>query len=122
MTLSSFSVFYKLTSIYLGFPGSASGKEPTNAEDTGDAGSIPGLGRSPEGGHSNPPHFSRLENPMDRGAWWATVHRVAKSQTQLNQLSMNTREYIFTFFSRSEVFIDVHLMVAIYDLIYGSHI
>ena len=99
MTLSSFSVFYKLTSIYLGFPGGASGKEPTNAEDTGDAGSIPGLGRSPEGGHSNPPHFSHLDNPMDRGAWWATVHRVAKSQTQLNQLSMNAHEYIFTFFT-----------------------
>ena len=90
MTLSSFSVFYKLTSIYLGFPGGASGKEPTNAEDTGDAGSIPGLGRSPEGGHSNPPHFSHLDNPMDRGAWWDTVHGVAQSRTRLS-------DFTFTF-------------------------
>ena len=91
-------------------------KLPGNAEDTGGTSSVPGLGRSPEGGHSNSLHYSHLENPMDRGAWWATIHRVAKSQTQLNQLSMNAHEYIFTFFSSSEVFIDVHLMVAIYEL------
>ena len=54
---------------------------PGDAEDTGDAGSIPGLGRSPEGGHCHPLHYSRLENPMDRGAWWTTVHRVAESDT-----------------------------------------
>ena len=47
---------------------------PTNAGDVRDMGSIPGLGRSPEGGHSNLPQYSCLENPMDRGAWWATVH------------------------------------------------
>ena len=54
-----------------------------NAGDTGDVGSIPGLGRSPGGGHGNPLQYSRLENPrqVDRGAWWATVHRVPKSQT-----------------------------------------
>ena len=56
---------------------------PANA---GDLGSIPGLGRSPEGGHGNP----LLENPMDRGACWATVHMVAQSQTQLKQLSKHT--------------------------------
>ena len=44
----------------------------------GDVGSIPGLGRSPGGGHSNPVQYSFLKNPMDRGAWWAAVHRVAK--------------------------------------------
>ena len=44
-------------------------------------GSIPGSGRSPGGGHDNPLQYSCLENPMDRGAWWATVHGVAKNQT-----------------------------------------
>ena len=51
------------------------------------AGSIPGSGRSPAGGHGNPLQYSRLENPMDRGAWRATVHKVAKSQTRLKRLS-----------------------------------
>ena len=64
-------------------------KESTSKiEATGDSGSIPGSGRSPEGGHSNPLQYSCLENPTHRGAWWATVHRVAKSQTWLKQLSM----------------------------------
>ena len=49
-----------------------------------DMGSIPGLGRSPGEGNGNPLQYSCLENPMDRGAWWATVHRVAKSRTQLS--------------------------------------
>ena len=48
--------------------------------------SIPGSGRSPGGGHSNPLQYSCLENPMDRGAWWATVHGVAKSRTRLKRL------------------------------------
>ena len=51
-----------------------------NARDIRDAGSIPGSGRSFGGGHGNPLQFSYLENPMDRGAWRATVHRVTKSQ------------------------------------------
>ena len=55
---------------------------PANAGDIGGAGSIPESGRSPGGGHGNPLQYSFLENPMDRRAWWATVHRVAKSQTQ----------------------------------------
>ena len=46
---------------------------PANVGDTGDAGSISGLGRSPGGGHGNPLQYSCLENPMDRGSWWATV-------------------------------------------------
>ena len=58
------------------------GKESAcNAGATGDEGSIPGSGRSPGGGHGKPLHYSCLENPMDREAWWATFHRVAKSQT-----------------------------------------
>ena len=54
---------------------------PANAGDTGDAGSIPGSGRSSGLGHGNPLQYSCLENLMDRGGWWATVHRVAKSWT-----------------------------------------
>ena len=52
-----------------------------DAEDIRDAASIPGFGRSPGGGHGNPLQYSCLENPMDRVAWWATVHRVPKSWT-----------------------------------------
>ena len=48
----------------------------------GDSGSIPGSGRFPGGGHGNPLQYSYLENPMDRGAWQATVHRVAKTSTR----------------------------------------
>ena len=54
---------------------------PANAGGIRDAGLIPGSGRSPGGGHGDPLQHSCLENPMDRGAWWATVHRVAESQT-----------------------------------------
>ena len=57
-------------------------KNPSaNAGDSRDVGSIPGLGRSPGGGNSNPLQYSCLENSMGRGAWWATVHRAAKNQT-----------------------------------------
>jgi len=56
---------------------------PDNARDMGDRGSIPGSGRSPRGGQGNPLQYSCLENPMDRGSWQATVHRVEKSWTQL---------------------------------------
>ena len=52
---------------------------PASAEDTREEGSIPGLGRSPGGGHGNPLQYSCPENPMDRGAWRAIVHRVAES-------------------------------------------
>ena len=60
---------------------------PANAGDTGDAGLIPRSGRSPGGGNSNPLQYSCLENPMDRGAWWAVVHKMAKTQTQLSMLT-----------------------------------
>ena len=56
---------------------------PVSAGDVRDVGLIPGSGRSPGEGNGNPVQYSCLENPMNRGAWWATVHRVAKSQTQL---------------------------------------
>ena len=53
---------------------------PANAGDIKDKGLIPTSARSPEGGHGNPLHYSCLENPMDRGAWQATVRGIAKSQ------------------------------------------
>ena len=56
---------------------------PASAGNARDAGSIPGLGRSPGEGNDNPLQYSCLKNPMNRGAWWATVHGVTKSQTQL---------------------------------------
>ena len=59
---------------------------PANAGDIRDTSSIPGLGRSPEGGHGNPLQYSCLGNSMDRGTWWTTVHRVEKSQTRLKRL------------------------------------
>ena len=55
---------------------------PASAGDIGDMGLIPGAGRSPEGEHGNPLHYPCLENPMDRGAWWAPVHMIPKSWTQ----------------------------------------
>ena len=66
----------------MGFPGGSDGEEPTC--DTGDPGSVPGLGRSPGEGHGNRLQYSCLGNPMDRGAWWAIVHGVTKSQTRPN--------------------------------------
>ena len=75
-----------------------SGKEPAcNAGDARDRGLIPRWGRSPGRGQSNPlQHFCR-ENPMDRGAWWDTVHRVAKSWTGLKWLSMYARLFTAEF-------------------------
>ena len=68
----------------MGFPSGLVVKNPpANAGDAGDGVSIPGLGRSPERGNGNPLQYSCLDNPMDRRAWWATVHRVTVSQTRL---------------------------------------
>ena len=58
-----------------------------NAEDSGDLGSIPRCGRGLREGHDNPLHYSCLENPMDRGTWQTSVHRIAKSRTRLKQRS-----------------------------------
>jgi len=62
---------------------------PANAGEIRDMGLIPGLGRSPGGRHGNLLQYSCLENPMDGGAWQATVHKAAQSQTQLKRLSMH---------------------------------
>ena len=69
-----------------GLPGGSVGKNlPANAEgNAGDAGSIPGSGRSPGEGNGCPLQYSCLENPRDRGAWWATVQRVAKSRISVH--------------------------------------
>ena len=69
----------------MGFLGGMGVKNPpANAGDTRDAGLIPGLGRSPGEGNGNPLQYSCLNNSMDRGVWWATVHGIPKNQTQLN--------------------------------------
>ena len=70
------------TLAFLGFPGGSDSKE--SACNVGDLGSIPGLGRSPRERNSYPFQYSCLENSMDREAWWAIVHGVTKSQTQLS--------------------------------------
>ena len=70
------------TPVFLGFPGGSDSKESTC--NVGDLGSIPGLRRSPGGGHGNPLQYSFLENSMNRGAWWVTAHGIAKSQIRLS--------------------------------------
>ena len=68
-----------------GFPGSSDGKASAyNAEDLG---SIPMSGRSPGEGNGNPLQYSCLENPVDRGAWWAAAHRVTKSRARLSDFT-----------------------------------
>ena len=70
---------------------------PANAGDIRDLSSSPESGRSPRGGNGNPLQYSCLEKPLDRGAWQATVHRVAKSQMQLKQFSTEGRHPTITF-------------------------
>ena len=79
-----FRIYHSLGSnyeIFTGFPGGTSGKEPAvSAGDIRDAGSVPGSGRSPGEGNGYPLQYSCLENPLDRGAWRATVHGTTESQ------------------------------------------
>ena len=83
MRLTNYHTIHKV-----GFPGGASGKGPAcQCRRLSDMGLIPRLGRSPGGEHGNPLQYSNLENPTDRGAWPATVHGVAKSQTRLKDLA-----------------------------------
>ena len=72
---------------YKGFPGGSEVK--VSACNAGDLGSIPESGRCPGEGNGNPLQYSCLENPMDGGAWWATVHGVAKSRTQLGDFTLD---------------------------------
>ena len=79
---------FLLSDYWQGFPGGSVGKESTCS--TGELCSIPGLGRCPGEGNGSRLQCSCLENPMDRGAWWATVHRLAKSRTQLSDSHSQT--------------------------------
>ena len=76
------------SNLQMGFPGGSEVK--VSACNVGDLGSTPGSGRSPGEGNGNPLQYSCLENPMDRGAWWATVHGVAKSQTRLSNFTFHS--------------------------------
>ena len=88
---------------------------PANTRDIKDVGLIPGSGRSPGGGHGNPLQYSCLENPMDRGAWQATVHRVTQSQTQLKQIS--------TAWHNGSVSISLNLLLpALYEIFLSSNL
>ena len=77
-----------VNAVEMGFPGGLVVKNPPAS--AGDAGSMPGSGRSHGGGHGDPLQCPCLKNPMNRGAWWAMVHSVAKSQTRLEQLNVHT--------------------------------
>ena len=81
----------------MGFPGGSEVK--ASACTAGDLGSIPGLGRFPGERNGNPLQYSCLENPMDRGAWWATVHGVAKSQTRLSDFTFTFTFHIHKYIS-----------------------
>ena len=90
------SVWEPLTSeniLHLGFPGGTSGKEPT-CQCRRHKRHRFNPGRSPGGGHGNPLQYSCSENPMDKGDWWATVQRAAKTRTRLKRLSMHARNTV----------------------------
>ena len=91
---------YIMSNVYTGsFPDSSVVKNPpASAGDARDPGSIPGSGRSSGEGNGKPLQYSHLENPMDGGAWWATVHGIAKSQTQLSDRGW-TEMYMWSTFS-----------------------
>ena len=86
---------------------------PATAGEVRDAGSIPGSGRSPGGGHVNPLQYSCLENPMDRGAWWVTVHGVTKSQTRL-------RDFIHSYIILAYFQCLIMYMSILYECMYKS--
>ena len=95
---------------------------PANAGDLKDAGSIPGLGRYPGKVNGNPPYSSCLRDPMDRGAWWATVHRVTQSWTWLKWLNMQlvdpvnwSKYYLKLFFQH--LYLDISLAAQTQDQI-----
>ena len=93
----------------MAFPGGSDGK--ASAYNVGDPGSIPGLGRSPGEGNGNPLQYSCLENPMDGGAWLATVHGVAKSRTQLSDFTM----YVYYIFEILKMYIQKQMLTMFTD-------
>ena len=78
--------------VFLGFPGGSDGRESVRNE--GDLGLIPVLGRSPRGRHGNPLQYSRLENPMDRGAWWAIVSPQSCKESDMTEQLSTTSSYL----------------------------
>ena len=83
----------------MGFPGDSVVKNlPANAGDTGEVSSVPGSGRSPRGGNGNPLQYSCLGNPVDRGAWWATVHGVTES-VMTERLTLSLRNWEHEYFA-----------------------
>ena len=80
----------------------------SSKESAGKAGDAEDSGSSPGGAHENPLQYSCLENPVDRGAWWATVHRVAKSWTRLKRLSMHTEKVKVIYSSQILLNFDYH--------------
>ena len=82
MGANSHHTYIDMPWIPTGFPGGSDHKQ--SACNAGDLGSIPGWGRSRAGGNGNPLQYSRLKNPMEERAWWATVHRVSKSETRMS--------------------------------------
>ena len=95
---------------FMGFPSGSVGKESSCS--TGDTGSVPGSGRSPGEGNGNLFQYSCLENPTDRGAWRATVQRVAKSQTQLSTKAWHSWFTMCSFLLYSRV---IQLCIYIYS-------
>ena len=108
-----YCVRFRCTAKWLGYtytcthgsPGGSVGKE--SACNVGDLGSIPGLGRSPGEGNGNLLQYSCLQNSIDRGAWWITVHRVTKSWTQLRDWHTHMYVYICIEYSSLRKFISV---------------
>ena len=94
----------------------ALGKESTCQCRRLDSGLIPESGRSPGGRHGNPLQYSCLENPMDRGAWRATVHRVAKSQTWLRWFNTQTKAQILVNLSKCHDVLDKSELIGLYLL------
>ena len=101
---NSFGLYYSEICIFLFWKSfsflknSSVGKK--SACNAGDPGLITGSGRSPGGGHGNPLQYSCLENPIDRGAWWAAFHGVAKSQTQLKWLSLHASGFLASYWGK----------------------
>ena len=86
----------------------------TNAEDTRDTASIPGLGQPPGGGNGNPLQYSCLKNPINRGAWWATIHGVTKEPVMTQQLSTHDRQMIQMADTHTHIYINkstYHLLI-----------
>ena len=97
----------------LGFPGGSDGKD--SAYNAGDLGSIPGSGRYPGEGNGNTLQCSGLENPMDRGAWWATVHGVARVGHNLETKPLNQYHMSFNKYTKNLIAVQNPCLQETYD-------